>query len=111
MRSYLFVIALALLPVSTVQAENYRGEKISISAQSMQLHDFFLLIAELSGLNVVVHPDIHGTLTLHLKDVPWDQVLALVSHEKQLVPIREGNVLYIIPAGKVSTFFKRLSRK
>ena len=61
----------------------------------MDLRDFFRLIHEISGLNVVVDPSVKGTLTIVLDDVPWDQALDIVLHNNDLEKQLDGNVLRI----------------
>jgi len=46
-----------------------------VNLKDVDLKDFFRLIHEISGLNVVLDPNVHGTLTIVLDDVPWDQAL------------------------------------
>ena len=61
----------------------------------MDLKDFFRLIHEISGLNVVLDPNVKGTLTIVLDDVPWDQALDIVLKNNDLSRQLEGNVLRI----------------
>src|SRR5580693_3345306 len=56
----------------------YSGEPISVNLKDVDLRDFFRLIHEISGLNVVVDPAVKGSLTIVLDDVPWDQALDIV---------------------------------
>ena len=56
-------------------AGRYTGEPISVNLKDVDLRDFFRLIHEISGLNVVVDPSVKGNLTIVLDDVPWDQAL------------------------------------
>src|ERR1700722_7051675 len=42
----------------------YTGEPISVNLKDVDLKDFFRLIHEISGLNVVLDPNVHGTLTI-----------------------------------------------
>jgi type IV pilus assembly protein PilQ len=73
----------------------YSGEPISVNLKDVDLRDFFRLIHEISGLNVVVDPSVKGTLTIVLDDVPWDQALDIVLHNNDLDKQLEGNVLRI----------------
>src|SRR5712675_35524 len=50
----------------------YTGEPISVNLKDVDLRDFFRLIHEISGLNVVLDPAVKGTLTIVLDEVPWD---------------------------------------
>jgi type IV pilus assembly protein PilQ len=73
----------------------YTGEPISVNLKDVDLKDFFRLIHEISGLNVVLDPNIHGSLTIVLDDVPWDQALDIVLKNNDLSRQLDGNVLRI----------------
>ncbi len=73
----------------------YTGEPISVNLKDVDLKDFFRLIHEISGLNVVLDPQVHGTLTIVLDDVPWDQALDVVLKNNDLSRQLDGNVLRI----------------
>jgi type IV pilus assembly protein PilQ len=73
----------------------YTGEPISVNLKDVDLKDFFRLIHEISGLNVVLDPNVKGTLTIVLDDVPWDQALDIVLKNNDLDRQLDGNVLRI----------------
>jgi type IV pilus assembly protein PilQ len=73
----------------------YTGEPISVNLKDVDLKDFFRLIHEISGLNVVLDPNVKGTLTIVLDDVPWDQALDIVLKNNGLSRQLEGNILRI----------------
>src|SRR2546428_12218697 len=73
----------------------YTGEPISVNLKDVDLKDFFRLIHEISGLNVVLDPNVKGSLTIVLDDVPWDQALDIVLKNNSLSRQLEGNVLRI----------------
>jgi type IV pilus secretin PilQ/predicted competence protein len=75
---------------------NYSGEPISVNLKDVDLKDFFRLIHEISGLNVVLDPSVHGTVTLVLDEVPWDQALEIVLKNNALDKELDGNVLRIV---------------
>ncbi len=54
-----------------------------MNLKDVDLKDFFRLIHEISGLNVVLDPGVSGNLTIVLDDVPWDQALDIVLVEQQ----------------------------
>jgi Bacterial type II/III secretion system short domain/Secretin and TonB N terminus short domain len=78
-----------------VNGPKYTGEPISVNLKDVDLKDFFRLIHEISGLNVVLDPNVHGNLTIVLDDVPWDQALDIVLKNNDLARELEGNVLRI----------------
>jgi type IV pilus secretin PilQ/predicted competence protein len=73
----------------------FSGEPISVNLKDVDLRDFFRLIHEISGLNVVLDPNVKGTLTIVLDDVPWDQALDIVLKNNDLDKQLDGNVLRI----------------
>jgi len=80
-------------PVQT--AARYTGEPISVNLKDVDLRDFFRLIHEISGLNVVLDPAVKGSLTIVLDEVPWDQALDIVLQNNSLDKQLNGNVLRI----------------
>jgi type IV pilus assembly protein PilQ len=76
-------------------ASKYTGEPISVNLKEVDLRDFFRLIHEISGLNVVLDPAVKGTLTIVLDEVPWDQALDIVLQNNSLDKQLNGNVLRI----------------
>ncbi len=79
------------------QAEQpkFTGEPISLNLKDVDLKDFFRLIHEISGLNIIVDPNVSGSVTLVLDSVPWDQALDIVLKNNHLGKVLEGNVLRI----------------
>ena len=73
----------------------YTGEPISVNLKDVDLKDFFRLIHEISGLNVVLDPNVKGTLTIVLDEVPWDQALDIVLVNNGLDKQLNGNVLRV----------------
>ena len=78
-----------------ITGPKYTGEPISVNLKDVDLKDFFRLIHEISGLNVVLDPNVKGTLTIVLDDVPWDQALDIVLKNNDLARQLEGNVLRV----------------
>src|SRR6202521_1712466 len=76
-------------------AVKYTGEPISVNLKDVDLRDFFRLIHEISGLNVVLDPAVKGSLTIVLDEVPWDQALDIVMQNNSLDKQLNGNVLRI----------------
>ena len=75
--------------------KRYTGDPISVNLKDVDLKDFFRLIHEISGLNVVLDPAVRGTVTLVLDEVPWDQALDIVLRNNGLTKEIDGNVLRI----------------
>jgi type IV pilus assembly protein PilQ len=82
-------------PAPSQAPSRYTGEPISVNLKDVDLKDFFRLIHEISGLNVVLDPNVKGTLTIVLDEVPWDQALDIVLQNNGLDKQLNGNVLRI----------------
>ena len=85
----------AAAPAPPQGAAKYTGEPISVNLKDVDLRDFFRLIHEISGLNVVLDPAVKGSLTIVLDEVPWDQALDIVLQNNNLDKQLNGNVLRI----------------
>ena len=99
LRKALLLVSLLLVMAALAAQEpppRYAGQPVSLDLKDVDLHDFFRLIHEISGLNIVVDPAVRGTLTLVLIDVPWDQALDIVLKNHGLVSELEGNVLRVM---------------
>ena len=80
----------------------YSGEKLSLNFQNIDVRAALQVLADFTGLNFVVSDTVKGSLTLRLKDVPWDQALDLILDSKNLAMRRKGNVLTVAPAPEVA---------
>ena len=78
-------------------AKKYVGEKISIDFQDAELLHIFRLIADISGYNIVVSPDVKGKFSMRLEDVPWDQALDVILRNYNLSKSVEGNIIRVAP--------------
>jgi type IV pilus assembly protein PilQ len=75
----------------------YKGEKLSLDFQNIDVRTVLQVIADFTGLNIVASDTVTGSITLRLKDVPWDQALDLILQAKGLDQRRIGNVVQIAP--------------
>lgn len=80
----------------------YKGEKLSLNFQNVEIRTVLQVIAEFTGLNVITSETVSGSLTLRLKDVPWDQALDIILQAKGLDQRKVGNVLWIAPRDELA---------
>ncbi len=80
----------------------YSGEKLSLNFQNIEARAALQVLADFTGLNFVVSDTVKGSLTLRLKDVPWDQALDLILDSKNLAMRRKGNVITVAPSPEVA---------
>ena len=75
----------------------YRGERLSLNFQNVDVRALLQVIADFTNLNIVTSDTVQGKLTLRLKDVPWDQALDIIMQSRGLDMRKNGNVVMIAP--------------
>lgn len=75
--------------------DRFPGKRISLDFQDAEISSVLRLIADVSGLNMVVGESVKAKVTLKLLNVPWDQALDLILKLNNLGQLREGNILWI----------------
>lgn len=81
----------------------YQGEKLSLNFQNVDVRRLLQVIGEFTGMNMVVSDSVGGSITLILKDVPWDQALDIILQQKGLDMRKNGNVILIAPREEIAT--------
>ncbi len=86
-------------PAKLVQGtrKGYKGERLSLNFQAIDVRALLQVIADFTNLNVVTTDSVNGSLTLRLKDVPWDQALDIILQSKGLDMRKNGNVIVVAP--------------
>lgn len=82
--------------------KQYTGEPITLNLKDADVKDTLQKFSDLTGLNIVLDPDVRGTVTVSLTDIPWDQALELILKINGLGYVLEGNVMRIAPTGKLA---------
>ena len=80
----------------------YAGEKLTLNFQNISTREALSVIADFTGLNVVISDTVSGNLTLRLKDVPWDQALDIILQAKGLDMRKNGNVIQVAPREEIA---------
>ena len=80
----------------------YSGEKLSLNFQNVEIRSVLQVIADFTGLNIITSDTVQGSLTLRLKDVPWDQALDIILKSKSLDKRKSGNVILIAPKDELA---------
>ena len=90
----------ATIPNKLTQGPGFAGEKLSLNFQNIEVRALLQVIADFTNFNVVTSDTVTGTVTLRLKDVPWDQALDIILQAKGLGLRKSGNVIWIAPKPK-----------
>jgi len=83
--------------------QGFNGEKISFDFQNIEVRAALQAVADISGLNIIASDSVSGSLTLRLKEVPWDQALDVILQSKGLDMRKNGTVLWIAPKEELLT--------
>lgn len=75
----------------------FYGKKISLETSDMDIREAIRFISDESGVNLVLSEEVKGTVSIKLRQVPWDQALVVLMKSKKLGYTRAGNVLRIAP--------------
>ncbi|MCG6861799.1 MAG: type IV pilus secretin PilQ [Chromatiaceae bacterium] len=75
----------------------YTGDRLSLNFQDIEVRAVLQLLADFTGLNLVASDTVRGRITLRLKNVPWDQALAIILKSKGLSMRQIGNVVMVAP--------------
>ncbi len=84
------------------QGPGYRGEKLSLNFQNIEVRSLLQVIADFTNFNVITSDSVTGSVTLRLKDVPWDQALDIIMQARGLAMRKTDNVLWIAPRDEIA---------
>ncbi len=80
----------------------YVGDRLSLNFQDIKVRSVLQLLADFTGLNMVVSDSVGGHITLRLKNVPWDQALDIILEIKGLSMRRNDNVILVAPIEEIA---------
>ena len=88
-----------------IERENavFTGDRLTLNFQNIEVRAVLQLIADFTGMNVVVSDSVSGSLTLRLQNVPWDQALDIILKTKALSMRQNGNVILIAPTDELAS--------
>ncbi len=89
-------------PNKLTQGQSFNGEKLSLNFQNIEIRSLLQVIADFTNFNIVTSDTVSGSVTLRLKDVPWDQALDIILQARNLGVRKTGNVLLIAPKDELA---------
>jgi type IV pilus assembly protein PilQ len=102
-------LTIEVKPISRAEKEaqqkkkfGFTGERLSLNFQNIEVRAVLQLIADFTGLNMVASDTVSGTVTLRLKNVPWDQALDIILKSKGLGMREAGNVIMVAPTEEIA---------
>jgi type IV pilus assembly protein PilQ len=85
------------------ERSRYTGQKLSLNFQNVEVRAVLNVIADFTDLNIITSDTVAGSITLRLRDVPWDQALEIILQTRGLDSRRNGNVIWIAPRDELAT--------
>ena len=73
----------------------FTGKPISIEVNNADIRDVLDFITNESGLNIIFAESVKGSVTLKLREIPWDQAFILVLQMKKLGYVKNGDILIV----------------
>ena len=91
-----------VLPPGPDRAGDYAGDPVSMEFQNADLRSVLRTFAAISGLNLVIDPQVTGNVDVALVDVPWDQALAVILRANRLGYEVDGTVVRVAPVATLA---------
>lgn len=92
----------------TTGIEVGKDQKVTLEFKDADIRDVINILSEVSGVNFVVDPEVKGTVTIKLKDVPWKKALDVILKSNGLGMLDEGyNIIRIGPISKINSELRR----
>ncbi|MBW2701031.1 MAG: type IV pilus secretin PilQ [Deltaproteobacteria bacterium] len=89
----------------------YTGRRISLDFKDADIHNILRLISEVAKLNIITSDKVKGSITVTMRNVPWDQALDIILKTKGLGKVRHGNIVRVATLGELESERKALLEK
>jgi type IV pilus assembly protein PilQ len=83
------------------QAGGYAGRRIDLDLKDADVHNVLRLLADVGQVNIVTADNVSGSVTIRMRNVPWDQALDVVLQSKGLGMVRGGNIIRVAPLAQL----------
>jgi len=97
----IFPLTAEEVKLAKLKKQVYTGQLISLNFQNIQIRAVLQLLADFTGINMVVSEQVRGDITLRLNDTPWDQALDIILKTNSLDKRKTGNIMMIAPAADI----------
>ena len=83
------------------QARNFTGRRIDLDLKDADIHNVLRLLADVGQVNIVTADNVQGSVTIRMRNVPWDQALDIVLQSKGLGMVRQANMIRVAPLAEL----------
>lgn len=81
--------------------ERYQGRRIDLDLKDADIHNVLRLLADVGHVNIITADNVSGSVTIRMRNVPWDQALDVILQAKSLGVIRQGNLMRVAPLAEL----------
>jgi len=93
-------------PTTPMQVEDRRARpatrRVDLDLKDADIHNVFRILADVGSVNVVAADNVAGSVTIRMKNVPWDEALETILRAKKLGMERRGNIVRIALAADLA---------
>ncbi|WED43837.1 type IV pilus secretin PilQ [Legionella cardiaca] len=93
-----------------ITKSKFDGKRISLNFQDIEVKNVLQLLAEFTGINMVISDTVTGNITLSLNDISWEQALSIILTTRSLEKRRMGNIMFIAPAEEMTKREKKIQQ-
>jgi type IV pilus assembly protein PilQ len=77
------------------QERRFTGRRVDLDLKDADIKDVFRTLAKVGRVNIVAGDDVSGSVTITMRNVPWDQALDTILQAKKLGMVRRGNIIRV----------------
>ena len=81
--------------------DRYQGRRIDLDLKDADIHNVLRLLADVGHVNIITADNVTGSVTIRMRNVPWDQALDVILQAKSLGVIRQGNLMRVAPLAEL----------
>jgi type IV pilus assembly protein PilQ len=79
------------------QRRAFTGRRIDLDLKDADVHNVLRLLADVGQVNIVTADNVTGSVTIRMRNVPWDQALDVVLQAKGLGMVQQANMIRVAP--------------
>ncbi|MDP8259741.1 MAG: secretin and TonB N-terminal domain-containing protein [Candidatus Gygaella obscura] len=91
-----------LVSIAPDTGKSVEPGNITLDFKDADIHSVFKVIAYKAGVNIVSGPEVAGTVTIKLADVPWRKALEVILKTQGLAYEEQANIIMIAPLEKMT---------
>ncbi|MCE5419320.1 MAG: type IV pilus secretin PilQ family protein [Acidithiobacillus sp.] len=80
-----------------------KSARLSMDFQNISVRDALQVIADFTHQNIVVSNSVTGTISIRLKNEPWEQAFRVILESQGLAVKHIGNILWVAPASQITS--------